>query len=149
MSLQSFTRRLVTLGSIVVSGVVVATTAAQANPPIIVNCNGGGQICDQMARYTFNSESPNFDYALQVTAPATHCSEVKYFTTNRQGQRVETEFLDPNRSAFLPIGGNWQQGNHTLLKLLRKMIFEDLCHAIALVGIGISGGSNVDHRSDR
>ncbi|URR35860.1 hypothetical protein NBE99_01640 [Thermosynechococcus sp. HN-54] len=127
MSLHSFTRRLATLGSIAVSGFVVATTAAQANPPIIVNCNSGGQICDQMARYNFNSESPNFDYALQVTAPATHCSEVKYFTTNREGQRVETEFLGPNRSGFLPIGGNWQQGSHT----------------IQIGAIGRQGGCNV------
>lgn len=114
MLIQSFSRRLVTLCSVAASGFVVATTAAQANPPIIVNCNGGGQVCNQTARFNFNSESPNFDYALQVTAPATHCSEVKYFTTNSRGQRVETEFLGPNRSAFLPIGGNWQGGNHTI-----------------------------------
>ncbi|QSF48168.1 MULTISPECIES: hypothetical protein [unclassified Thermosynechococcus] len=127
MSLHSFTRQLITLSSIVVSGVVVATTAAQANPPIIVNCNSSGQVCDQMAHYNFRSESPYWDYALQVTAPATHCSEVKYFTTNRQGQRVETEFLGPNRSAFLPIGGNWERGNHT----------------IQIGAIGRQGGCNV------
>lgn len=107
MARQSWLLHLVTVSGAVIAGLCGASAMAWANPPIIVSCNATGQTCDQTARFEFNARSPHQNYAIAVQAPATQCSEIKYFTVDRLGRRVETQFLSPGQTGYLVIGTGW------------------------------------------
>lgn len=130
MSRQRFILQIATLCGMAVSGFVVSPTIAQANPiNPVVNCTSTGQECNQTARLTFSSDDPGREYAVDLRAPASHCSPIKYFTTNSSGQRVETGVLNPGQQTYLLLGKGFNRGSHT----------------IQIGAIGVQQGCNTGH----
>ncbi|MEN9227150.1 MAG: hypothetical protein Q6L50_09465 [Gloeomargarita sp. GMQP_bins_120] len=113
MFYQRFALQVTALGAMTMVGLTVAPQQTYANP-IVVNCSSAGQTCDRSANYNFHSDGSHVEYFMQLRAPASHCSDVKYIVTTSSGQRWETGFLAPGQQAAVELGRGFPRGHHAL-----------------------------------
>jgi hypothetical protein len=114
-------------------GMVLAATAlvssagaAVAGQYLATDCSSNGQICNNTLGFSFNSDGPGATYAIKLTAPPTHCSDVTYVVTSSSGRRSLTGRLSAGQSAFVSVG-DLTKGSH----------------AFRIGAIGHRGGCNV------
>ena len=112
------------LGLVTSAAFALASSDTASAERLQVNCTGSGQVlpgvvsCDGAAQFGFQSEGPGQMYVVQLMAPTTHCSRVKYIVWRGDGSPMvdfrtalgQTEFLDPGRSSWVRIGNQLARG---------------------------------------
>lgn len=83
---------------------------------LVVNCSssrmvGGHQICREEARYRFQSYGTHQRFALELRAPDTHCSEVRYDILDSSRNFIgSTRFLNAGEVAVTNLDASFPEG---------------------------------------
>ncbi len=77
--------------------------------------HNGRTVCSNSAVLSFNSESAELDYALQVQAPANHCAPIVYTALLDNQQQVQySSSLNAGENAYIDLGNGLTRGMHRL-----------------------------------
>ena len=109
--------RLALIAATLFGSPFAAPTLALADENFVKTCYRSrlveGQVsCDTHALYRFQSMSADHNYALELTAPATHCSPVQYRVLEN-GSRAflgSSRYLQPGESQVVEIGNGFPRG---------------------------------------
>lgn len=93
-------------------------SVASADETLSVSCSGGRQLaggvttCNTSATYQFLSSGPGQTYGLELTAPASHCSQVAYRVLAPGTRQLlgATGFLSAGESRLAEIGAGFAAG---------------------------------------
>lgn len=99
----------------VLTGSSASSTTAFAET-LIVNCSSsrtieGHQLCREEARYRFQSYGAHQRFALELRAPGTHCSQVRYDVLDSSRNFIgSTGFLDAGEVAVTNLDASFPEG---------------------------------------
>lgn len=86
--------------------VMSSAQAALAGQHLETACGSRGQLCDNSVQFSFDvhSSADGSPFVLNLQAPRTHCSEVRYIVNSGSSKKSATRFLQPGQTGFLNLG---------------------------------------------